>query len=344
MRKEYRTRALDLESLDDRLVPSVVDLTTPGAEAPAGAAIVSQTKIQPTGTGYVDAFVRIQGAASGGGSEQGYNTGARPLQFDENSSPKFTRNLLASAVPEVTVNGQGYREFLLGINQNSATPLLSLDEFRLYLSDTPNLTGYDPATQTLAGLAPVFDMGASPTGPVSVLLDARLTHGNGSGDMYMYVPDSAFAGADAGTYVYLYSKMGGLAGASANGGFEQWSVLKAGTGSLSGYVYGTDMSGVTTGLSGVSITLSGVDSKGNQVVQTVVTDASGFYSFTNLQAGVYSVTEDFVPAGYTSAPTQVGSIGGSISPTNPDSIVQIDLSAGQTGINYDFFNVQANLG
>ena len=68
-----------------------------------------------------------------GGSEQGYNTDARPLQFDENKSPQFTRSLTLGEVPVVNVGGVEYREFLLDINQKSSASLLSLDEVRVFL-------------------------------------------------------------------------------------------------------------------------------------------------------------------------------------------------------------------
>src|SRR5262245_33751791 len=150
----HRAQRPHLEHLDPRLVPSatVLDLTHAGDEktAPNGA-IVQQCDAQPTGTGYIRAFVRVQGAAPGGGTEQGYNTDGRPLQFDENSSPQFTRSLTLGQVPVVTVDGVAYREFLLDINQKSSSPRLSLDEVRVFLGDSANLTGYDATMKTLAG-------------------------------------------------------------------------------------------------------------------------------------------------------------------------------------------------
>src|SRR5262245_2727183 len=97
--RDKESQLLDLETLGDRLVPAI-DLTTAGATAELdNEAIVQQTDAQPTGTGYIRAFVRVQGAAPGGGSEEGYNTEARPLQFDENKSPQFTRSLTLDKVP-----------------------------------------------------------------------------------------------------------------------------------------------------------------------------------------------------------------------------------------------------
>src|SRR5438270_511619 len=80
-------------------------------------------------------------------------------------------------------------------------------------------------------------------GAVTVMLDARLNHGSGSGDMFLLVPDTAFATAAPGTYVYLYTKMGATAGATANSGFEEWAVRtdtsapSVGVSTLAGSVY-----------------------------------------------------------------------------------------------------------
>ena len=49
-------------------------------------------------------------------------------------------------------------------------------------------------------------------------------------------------------------------------------------------------------LAGVTITLTGQDANNNAVSQVAVTDSSGHYSFANLAAGTYTLTET-VPAG-----------------------------------------------
>src|SRR5207253_1005441 len=97
-----------------------------------------------------------------------------------------------------------YREFLLDINQKSSQPYLSLDEVRVFVSNTPNLTGYNTTTHQLAGLDAGYSLDTASVDNW-VKLDSRLSSGSGSGDMLMYVPDQALAGI---TYVYLYSKFG----------------------------------------------------------------------------------------------------------------------------------------
>jgi hypothetical protein len=350
---DRRTARPNLETLDARLVPStLVDLTARGATGEVGdGGLVQQCDAQPTGTGYIRSFVRVQGAASGGGSQQGYNTTARPLQFDENKSPQFTRDLTLGQVPTVYVNGVAYREFLLDINQKSSSPLLSLDEVRLYVGATSNLTGYNSTTKTLGGLSPVFDMDAG--GDRTVLLNYQLNHGSGSGDMYLLVPNAAFAGQSPDSYVYLYSKMGVRAGASANAGFEEWAVrtLPAtppeqppGTGSLSGRVFhDVNGNGVfddgDVGIAGVVIQLNGTDYLGNTVVLTATTNADGTYSFTGLRNGLYSLLET-QPAGYVDGVDTIGSLGGSYQGggiIGNDLFYNILLQDGENvGVDYNF--------
>src|SRR5262245_52952653 len=51
---------------------------------------------------------------------QGYNTDARPVQFDESTT--LTQSLLLTSVPIVTINMVAYREFILDINQLTTDP------------------------------------------------------------------------------------------------------------------------------------------------------------------------------------------------------------------------------
>lgn len=343
-------RYLRLETLDDRIVPAVtvLDLTAAGsfAVAPSGA-IVQQTDAQPTGTGFIQSFVRVQGYSPGGGIEQGLNTDGRPLQFDEKASASFTRSLTLSDVPIVVVNGVAYREFLLDINQKASSPLLSLDEVQVFLGGVSNLTGYDAAANTLAGQAAVFDLDTN--GDVSVKLDANLNSGSGSGDMLLLIPNLVFAGADPSSFVYLYSLMGDLEGASANGGFEEWAVtstppsIPGGTASISGRVFfdanqngvlepGPGPVPIDRGLPNVTIHLSGVNDLGINVVLMTTTDANGFYSFTGLRAGQYSIWET-QPDGFDDGLDYVGSAGGEES---NDMFANIQLFDGQNAIDYIF--------
>jgi hypothetical protein len=349
--RSTRPLLLGVESLDDRLVPSatILDLTTAGATATlANAAVVQQTDAQPTGTGYIRSFVRVQGAASGGGIEQGYNTTARPLQFDENKSPQFTRELTLGQVPTVVLDGHAYREFLLDINQKSSARILSLDEVRLYLGGVSNLTGYDAADHTLAGLMALYDLDSA--GDVSVKLDYSLNSGSGSGDMKLLIPAELFAQADPASFVYLYSKMGCQSGSTANAGFEEWAVSSApsqipgGTASLSGSVFfdsnqdGVFDVGFDHAIAGVVIHLRGVNDLGLTVDLTTTTGMDGSFSFTGLRTGTYTMWES-QPDGYVDGNDYVGSAGGIEDNTEEgifDLFRNIQLFDGQSGVNYIF--------
>ena len=296
---------LRLEALETRDVPSAttVDLTTRGSSGMINDAIFSQADPQPTGSGKIRSFVRIQGAAAHSDVQQGYNTDARPLQFDENNSPQFTRSMSLANVPLVNVGGKLYREFLLDINQKSSQPLLSLDELRIYVGGAPDLSGYDPATGKLAGLAPIYDMDAG--GDSWVKLNYRLNSGSGSGDMLLYVPNRLFAAA-GGAYLYLYSKFG--AHYASNAGFQEWaaglSPLTAATGSISGVRF-NDLNGNgvrDAGEPGLADVVVYLDANNNGVLDQgevyQITDTNGFFQFNNLTSGANYIVRANTPDGW----------------------------------------------
>ena len=190
-----------------------LDLTTAGSSGYIDLAYFVQIDPQTTGTGVIEPFVRL---STNQAVSQGYNTEARPLELDENNSPQFTRSLLLGDVPTVSLNGTLYREFLLDINQKGsfAGSLLSLDTMEIYLANAGDLSGYPGSLGTQ-----VYDMDAGADN--WILLDYRLGHGSGSGDMLAYIPESLFGQGD-GSYVYLYSRFGEHY--ANNAGFEEWAV------------------------------------------------------------------------------------------------------------------------
>jgi hypothetical protein len=335
---------LNLECLDDRLVPSaaVLDLTTSGAEATApSGAIVEQVDPQPMGTGYIHAFVRIQAKNGENGIEQGYNTDGRPLQFDEKTSPAFTRSITFGQVPEVTVNGGSYFEFLLDINQDSNSPLLSLDEVQIFLGSTGNLLGYDSSAGTLAGLSPVFDLNSG--SPVEVLLNARLSSGLGSGDMALFVPAADFAGASPSSYLYLYSHFGNIA--AANGGYEQWAVPSTPPSQLPPPV--TSISGAVlqlqdgSAVAEVTVELQGTDINGNTVILMTQTGANGAFSFNNLAAGTYTIIQETFQTGESVVNEATGTINGQqvgMQDISQNEFLDVAIASGQSGVNYIFYD------
>jgi hypothetical protein len=191
--------ALDLTQVDSGMI---------------GDAYFMRAYSQSTGTGVIDPFVRL---STNQPISMGYNTSARPLEFDENNSPQFTRTLSLSEIPVSNIGGIDYRGFLLDINQNGTTDgrILSLDQIEIYLSDDPDLKGYPGNLGIL-----VYELDTA-TADNWIKLNARLNHGSGSGDMLAYIPDSLFVGGD---YVYFYSTFG--ENCPNNAGFEEWAVRK----------------------------------------------------------------------------------------------------------------------
>jgi hypothetical protein len=354
-RKPTQNSQLRLEQLEDRLVPSgsaVVDLTTAGATVSFDDAMFSQTNTQPTGTGVIQSFLRLQGHGSGNTVEQGYNTNVRPTQFDEKTDHNFTRAIKLSDIPTVTINGVVYRQFLLDVNEPASASVVSLDKLQLFVGTDPNTTGYDTTAGTFPNLTAVYDM-ATNDNVAYVKIDARLSHGSGSGDVYFLVADSVFSTAGAGpaSYVTMYSRFGDTIASS--GGFEEWAVRKSlptgTTGSpdtLSGFVLDQ---GTGAGLSGVVIELVGTTAQG-QITLFATTDGSGAYHFIGLTAGTYQLMQldGTLPAGYSPFASDAGSVNGGITTdgsgtvqtgTNPDVIASIVLGSGQNGLNYDFIDI-----
>ncbi|MBK0400438.1 hypothetical protein H0I76_14650, partial [Limibaculum sp. M0105] len=223
------------------------DLTTRagGDEATIdGALFRTQASEGSSGTGLIQAFVRVQSD----GTEEGYNTSERPLAYDENSSPSFTKSLLLNQVPIVEIDGIEYYEFRLDINQTNNDPLLSLDELKVYTSTTGDEEGLITGTDFTDDTTLVWDLddqdldGTDDTDH-TILLDYSLQAGSGKSDMFFYVPVDDFGGVDPdSTYVVLYSKFGETGFLSdgpdgivpdalegdydTNDGFEEWSVSK----------------------------------------------------------------------------------------------------------------------
>jgi hypothetical protein len=103
-----------------------------------------------------------------------------------------------------------------------------------------------------------------------------------------------------------------------------------------------------TGISGVTVTLSGTNIQGQTVTVTTTTAADGSYSFSTdgsgnvLVPGTYQVTET-PPSGYLLGKDTVGTVNGTADGTlvSLTQIGTIVLGSGQSGINYNFGNVKA---
>jgi len=234
--------ALAFMCVAPRAWASGCNLYTTSSTCTFNAGVYDVVGPHPTGTGVIDSFLRVQQK----GAEEGFNTGARPMlcdgrTCDDKTDPNFTRNLLSSTVPIVTIGGQQYREFFLDINEpaGGTQNFLTLDQVEIYVSNTASLTTHTsgpPGYGTLTGATKVYDMETG-SGDNWVNLDYLLVGGgSGYGDMVLYVPNSAAFATNQ--YVYLYSEFGcgGTFTASlscGNGnntkyqsqaGFEEWWV------------------------------------------------------------------------------------------------------------------------
>lgn len=213
-------------------VPTVLDLTTAGATGSIGVGTYTQVPQQPTGTGFINSFVRISAASQA--IVQGYNTTVNGT-FDNVSSDEFDHEITVGQVGVITVGSGDVMRFLLDINQTGSDPLLNLDEVQIFLSTTANQST-ESFTGTglvdLANAALVYQMDAGDVGNM-VTLDYSLNTGSGSGDMTLDIAasalDPAFAALGLTTdvdknaaFIYLYSKFGSDPNAN-NDGYEEWA-------------------------------------------------------------------------------------------------------------------------
>jgi hypothetical protein len=193
----------------------VVDLIN-GNSGTINGAQFEFTNAQPTGTGIIDPFLRVQA----NGVEQGYNTSGTPVPFDDKSGI-FTHDITFAQLQTttVTIGGTNYFKLLLDVNQsgNGTNTYLSLDQLQFYTSSMGSQT--TTTVSSLGTLRYSFSPGDA------VYLDASRNHGSGSGDMFAYLPTSAFAGTNSSDFVYLYSHFGNTY--LSNGGFEEWALVPA---------------------------------------------------------------------------------------------------------------------
>ncbi|QGW65137.1 DUF11 domain-containing protein [Lysobacter soli] len=97
-----------------------------------------------------------------------------------------------------------------------------------------------------------------------------------------------------------------------------------------------------TGIANVAVTLTGTDRNGVAVSLTTTTAADGSYSFANLVAGNYTVTEPTQPTGTLNGRTVAGNAGGtaSVPSVTPSAVTAIALGANQAATSYDFGEIQ----
>jgi hypothetical protein len=192
---------------------TIVDLIN-GDSGTINGAQFDWTPEQPTGTGNIQPFLRVQNDPV----EQGYNTSGTPVPFDGKVGP-WTHDVTFADLQAttVTVGNASYFKLLLDINQSGSHPLLSLDQLQFYTSPT--------GSQTTTNISSLGTLRYSFNPSDAVYLDASRNSGSGSGDMFAYLPTSAFAGTSSSDFVYLYSHFGSTH--PSNDGFEEWSLVVA---------------------------------------------------------------------------------------------------------------------
>ena len=201
---------------------TIIDLTT-GDSGGSNGALYVWTDFSATGSGVIDAFLRIQNR----GTEQGYNHSLGHNVPWDTKPGLHTHDIQIEDLVVRNITGVDYYEFLLDINESNGhdNELLSLDNIQIYTRNSP-ITSPDESFSHLGDLRYNNDVGAN--GDTTVELNYSLNHGSGSGDMFFYVPVSLFAGTLPSDYVYFYSLFGGSN--SSDAGFEEWAMLQNVTG------------------------------------------------------------------------------------------------------------------
>jgi len=211
-----------------------LDLTLAGTQTLAittsfGNGIVTETELQPTGTGVIDPFSRVQLGAAG--CEAGYNTNGT-LTADnpdekqgQTGGQNWTHALNTAELTQVVISGVAYYQFLLDINQSANGPI-SLEKVQIFTAGVDNLSGNVPGSGgftsgspngTLKGATLRWSMDDATHN--NYITDGS-DHGSGSGDLFLFVPVSANLTADK--WLYLYSEFGEHT--NANDGFEEWAI------------------------------------------------------------------------------------------------------------------------
>lgn len=198
---------------------TIIDLTAGGSGTSNGA-FYEWTGTQPTGTGVIYSFLGVQAR----GTEQGYNHSLGHNVPWDTKPGGHTNDIQMNDLVVANISGVDYYQFLLDINESSGhdNEFLSLDNVRIWTRDGP-ISSADESFDHLGTLR--FNSDAGPNGDTRVWLDYSLNSGSGSGDMFLYVPTSLFAGTMPDDFVYFYSLFGNDFASGA--GFEEWGLLQS---------------------------------------------------------------------------------------------------------------------
>ncbi|HEY7087214.1 MAG TPA: PEP-CTERM sorting domain-containing protein [Tepidisphaeraceae bacterium] len=216
------------------------DLTAPGSGVLINGADFQQSGGQPAGSGVINSFLRVQNT----GVEQGYNTDEKTappgphLPFDGKAGVSLNNgdvSVSSLAATQVTFLTTTYYAFALDIDESmggtdalgNPNSQITLDRFQLYTSPdhhqiTESFLGNGDLALTNATKR--YDMDSASADHAILLDNATVRGGNGNFDMFVLVPTSFFAGANATDAFYLYCKFGLADQASSS--FEEWGLAQ----------------------------------------------------------------------------------------------------------------------
>jgi hypothetical protein len=214
--------------------------STPGLSVTHNDAIFTQGGIG-AGTGNFDPFLTYSPGGNAN-TEQGYNSvkGTPGIpQFDEQYGGSRTHAIQAAAIPAVDIGGTLYRVILLDANDQGSEDFMSIDTFKAFLDNQPNLAQYNNATSSFgtddgSPASLIFNMDDNcPSGDCVLLMRSQtFTPGSGVSDISVALPDSAFppqcyyGSQTCGLWFYLFSQMGGYVddGTDPVSGTQNWNV------------------------------------------------------------------------------------------------------------------------
>jgi hypothetical protein len=326
-----------LEGLEDRTVPSTFSSITSnfnGTAIPAGDTVWFSAVMKVSGLGSAPVAVHVTGqtiAFDAGGTDYTLNVPDSDITFAPNTTPATTSfNAAENAWVSTLPSSFSGNAFLGGLAFKVPTALPGgINPVTWSGNFATDTAGVHINWQWAAGVYTNFASDFN-------FLNVKPLDSN-SGTLYN---NSDHAGTPE---AFKSSIVGGARG----GGGSNWTGSYSGTASvtpavqsfeqpasISGYVL---VNGTSTGLAGVTITLIGTDENGNAVDLTATTDVNGYYQFTDLTPGFYTLKSGTAP-GYEA----VGSAAGTVNGTTDGSgglvqITSISLQSGNVGINYDFF-------
>jgi uncharacterized repeat protein (TIGR01451 family) len=281
------------------------------------------------------------------------------LQFTVNPTASGTIRNTAS-IPDNIANE------LVKPNNTAGVDITVAPRAELFLTKTVNRTEAQAGSQ-LTYTITVTNEGPSPAQAVMLTdtLPAGVTFVSGTGPNGAILNDSnndRIVTHDAGilnngstfTYTIIAQLSNTATGVQTNQASVTTTTTEAGTrtntasaattvdpvtSTISGRVYidsnnsGTQDTG-EVGIGSVALALSGTDSLGNALTRSTTSAANGDYSFANLPAGTYTVTQS-QPSGLRDGRETVGT--GATGATAADNVFrQIGLGADADGINFNF--------